>query len=295
MNKTHTLKTKTGDFPIGFRKGGSGWQTGIKSLIDWANANQFAFMDLGNDADQYISIAEKTNMEIGSVDLPYWNQLISANPETRKEAVEKANQYIETCSVSLANLFFVVMLPEDPSLDRKENFSFMLESFQQLVPTLEANNSHVVIEGWPGLGSLCCTPETYRALFKEISSHSIGINYDPSHLIRMGIEPIRFLNEFSERIFHVHAKDTEILQENLYEYGHELPATFTPAINFGEWSWRYTIPGKGVTDWKEVFSLLAKKDYYGLVSIELEDSDYNGSSEGEKEGLLSSLQFLSTI
>ncbi len=289
MSKTHT-----GHFPIGFRRGWSDWQTDLKALITWANENQFAFLDLGNDADQYVSITEETNMKIGSVDLPYWNQLISANPDTRKEAVEKANLYIETCSGSLANLFFVVMLPEDPNLERKENFGFMLESFQQLVPTLETNNSHIVIEGWPGLGSLCCTPETYRALFQEISSQSIGINYDPSHLIRMGIEPIRFLNEFSERIYHVHAKDTEILQENLYEYGHELPATFTPAINFGEWSWRYTIPGKGLTNWKEAFFLLAKKNYSGLVSIELEDSDYNGTSEGEKEGLLSSLQFLTT-
>ncbi len=294
MNNAPILKTHTGYFPIGFRRGGSDWQNNIRSLISWAQENQFAFMDLGNDADQYLAITEETKMKIGSVDLPYWNQLISANPETRKEAVEKASHYIETCSPSLSNIFFVVMLPEDPNLDRKENFSFMLESFQQLVPILEANTSHVVIEGWPGLGSLCCTPETYRALFNEISSLSIGVNYDPSHLIRMGIEPIRFLNEFSERIFHVHAKDTKILNENLYEYGHELPATFTPAIDFGEWSWRYTIPGKGVTDWKEVFSLLTQKNYEGLVSIELEDSDYNKTSDAEKEGLLSSLQFLTT-
>ena len=292
MTEKLTSKTHTGHFPIGFRRGWSNWQNDIQYLITWAHENQFAFLDLGNDAEQYVAIPEETMMKIGSVDLPYWNQLISANPETRKEAVEKASRYIETCSTSLANLFFVVMLPEDPSLERKKNFSFMLESFQELVPVLEANNSSVVIEGWPGLGSLCCTPETFRTLFKEIPSKSLGINYDPSHLIRMGIDPLRFLNEFSERVYHVHAKDTEILHENLYEYGHELPAAFKPPIDFGEWSWRYTIPGKGITDWKEVFSLLNQKNYKGLVSIELEDSDYNNSSDAEKEGLLSSLKFL---
>lgn len=46
----------------------------------------------------------------------------------------------------------------------------MVESFGELVPVLEANDARLVIEGWPGPGALCCTPEGYRAAFKELPS-----------------------------------------------------------------------------------------------------------------------------
>jgi sugar phosphate isomerase/epimerase len=44
------------------------------------------------------------------------------------------------------------------------------------------------------------TPETYRATVRECASPLHSINYDPSHLLRMGIDPIRFLKEFAPRV-----------------------------------------------------------------------------------------------
>ena len=120
----------------------------------------------------------------------------------------------------------------------------------------------------------------------------MGINYDPSHLLRMGIDPLRFLQEFIERIYHVHGKDTEIVEERLYEYGHEQTATFAKNISFGNQAWRYAIPGHGIMRWKEAFSRLAEAEYKGIISVELEDANFNGSEKGEKLGLLKSLQYL---
>ena len=67
----------------------------------------------------------------------------------------------------------------------------MVDSLNALSLALEAAGGRLVIEGWPGPGALCCTPETYRATFRECPSPAIGVNYDPSHLLRMGIDPIR--------------------------------------------------------------------------------------------------------
>ncbi|HEX8234776.1 MAG TPA: hypothetical protein VF600_02380 [Abditibacteriaceae bacterium] len=61
----------------------------------------------------------------------------------------------------------------------------------------------------------------------------------------MGIDPIRFLKEFASRVGHVHGKDTEIINDDLYEYGWEQPATFKENPAFGTTAWRYTIPGQG--------------------------------------------------
>ena len=148
--------------------------------------------------------------------------------------------------------------------------------------------------GWPGPGALCCTPEGYRAFFAECPSPALGVNYDPSHLIRMGIDPLRFLHEFADRVFHVHGKDTEISSENLYEYGSEQPPTFGKSVPFGGNHWRYTIPGHGLTSWVEIFRILVAHGYDGCVCIELEDANFNGSEEGEKEGLLQGARFLTS-
>jgi sugar phosphate isomerase/epimerase len=184
------------------------------------------------------------------------------------------------------------MLPEDPQLPRAENFGYMVESFAELVPALEAANARLVIEQWPGPGALCCTPEALRALVKELPSSAIGINYDPSHLIRQGIDPLRFLQEFVDRVGHIHGKDTELLAENLYEFGTEQPPTFAKRIRFGSLHWRYTIPGQGCVRWAETFSILKANGYAGCVSIELEDANFNGTPKGEQFGILQGAHFL---
>ena len=114
----------------------------------------------------------------------------------------------------------------------------------------------------------------------------MGINYDPSHLLRMGIDPLRFLQEFGDRVVHMHGKDTELLSENQYEFGHEQPPTFAKKIRFGSLHWRYTIPGQGVMRWGKAFQMLESIGYKGCISIELEDANFNGSTEGEQFGIL---------
>lgn len=187
---------------------------------------------------------------------------------------------------------FLVMLPEDPSRSREENFSLMVESCTALQPALMANRANLVVEGWPGPGALCCTPADLRAFFEACSSPVFGINYDPSHLMRQGIDPIRFLWEFGDRVYHVHGKDAELLSENLYEFGHEQPATFVPRFGFGGWAWRYTIPGQGSMRWGTAFAILAQLGYAGTVSIELEDANFSGDAEDEKAGILAGARFL---
>jgi len=283
------FKTRTGNYPVGFRRGGWRWQSDLSVAIEWALAKGFGALDLSrNPAD--IAPVVAAGLRVGSVDLAAMG-LISTDPAKRADAVAKNAEYIKTAG---AQNYFTVMIPEDKSLTRLENFGYMIDSLNALAPALEASGGRLVIEGWPGPGALCCTPESYRATFREAPSQAIGINYDPSHLLRMGIDPIRFLKEFVGRVGHVHGKDAEVLADDLYEYGHEQPATFKKDPFCGSSSWRYTIPGHGGTNWKEVFRILEAAGYKGAVSIELEDRDYHGSDEAEQTGLIEGAQFLST-
>ena len=284
--------TRTGNFPIGFRRGGSGWQKEISALISWARDNEFAALDLGRSHGDVEAI-RNAGLSVGSIDLLEWQTMFNADKATRAQAIESNKTYIAQAAGKGVSNFFLVILPADTKLPRAENIGYATQALSELAPTLEEHNAQLVIEGWPGAGSLCCTPETYRALFAAVPSKSIGINYDPSHLIRMGIDPIRFLKEFGARVHHVHGKDCEITAEDLYEYGWELPAAFKTSPAFGEAAWRYTIPGHGNSNWSEICRLLSEQNYGGAICIELEDANYNGSEAGEKAGLLAGAQFLS--
>ena len=286
------LTTRTGNFPLGFRRGGSPWQKELPLLLAWAKDNELGVIDLGRNAQEIAAVRE-AGLQIGSVDLLEWQPMLSADATKRADAVAKNADYVAQCGAAGAKNFFVVMLPEDAARPRAENFGFMVESLNALAPALEQAGGRLVIEGWPGPGALCCTPETYRAAFRECPSMAIGINYDPSHLLRMGIDPLRFLQEFAPRVGHVHGKDTEIRPDDVYEYGYEQPSTFKKNPPFGAAAWRYTIPGAGSTDWSAVLGVLQASGYQGAVSIELEDADYNGSEAGEKRGILAGAQFLS--
>ncbi len=286
------MKTRTGGYPIGFRRGWSDWQKDTAGMIGWAKENGLEVVDIGRDGDTVGKAVIDAGLRIGSVDLLEWEGMISADPAKRADAVAKNAEYVKACAAYGVVNHFLVMLPEDNTLPRSQNFDYMVESFNGLAPALEANKARIIVEGWPGPGALCCTPEGYRAFLAECPSQAMGVNYDPSHLIRMGIDPLRFLREFVGRVYHVHGKDTELFVDNLYEYGHEQPPTFGKEMGFGSMAWRYTIPGHGVAGWTQIFSILKAAGYDGGVSIELEDMNFNGSEAGEKQGILLGARYL---
>ena len=120
----------------------------------------------------------------------------------------------------------------------------------------------------------------------------MGLNYDPSHLIRMDIDHVRFLREFVDRVYHVHGKDTELLVDSYYEFGREQPATFSKTLPYSGYTWRYTIPGHGVARWNDILPILQESGYQGCVSIELEDRNFHGTAEAEQMGILQGARFL---
>ena len=72
-------------------------------------------------------------------------------------------------------------------------------------------------------------------------------------------------------------------------------AAFATPHRWGEWTWRYTLPGHGLTRWGKIFTVLKSAGYQGAVSVELEDENFNGSEEGEKRALEASLAYLKAV
>lgn len=286
------MKTRTGNLPIGWRRRNFSWEKDLASMVDWGKSNGLEVIDLGTDGNTLAKQVLDAGMRVGTVDLAIWKEMISADKGKRADAVAKNAEYIKQCAALGVKNFFIAMVPEDKEKTRSENFGYMVESYSALAPTFEANKAHLVIEGWPGPGALVCTPEGYRAFIEKVGSKSMGINYDPSHLVRMGIDPIRFLEEFISSIFHVHGKDCMIDHHQLYEYGNYQAPTFGKEYAYGSMHWRYTIPGHGVSDWVKILNILAENGYQGAVCIELEDAHYDDTAELQKLGVTQGAKFL---
>lgn len=292
--------TRTGSFPIGFRRGGSAWQQDLDALIDFARQQRFEAIDVGPLPTADLQRILDAGLRLGSVDLQQkWADLASPNAGVRRAAVEKNAACIRDAARLGVLHFFTVVFPADEQMKRADAFGYAVEGYRALCEAIRDASDpspRIVIEGYPGGGprypALVATPETYRRFIGAMPAGTCGVNFDPSHLIRMGIDPLRFVREFAPHVYHVHAKDTELFTDALYEFGHTQPATFARSHGFGQWTWRYTIPGHGVAPWSAMLGVLADAGYRGAVSVELEDENFNGTPDGEQRGLLASRDFL---
>ncbi len=292
------MHTRTGQFPIGFRLGGNAWMNELPEVVAWAKEAGFACLESPKPKPQDAELIVSQGLKLACVDLPDWPSLLAVDAGQRKAGVAKVAEFIRDWSERNVRNFFCVVIPNDPELPRLDNYKLAVESFGALGAVAEKTGSRIVIEGWPGGGqlpNLCCNPETCRALFKDTGTKGLGINYDPSHLIRLGIDHIRFAEEFAERIGHVHGKDTEVFDEAQYEFGLYQPSLFEKPHRWGANVWRYTLPGHGRARWVKIVSILKAAGYKGAISVELEDENFNGTVEGVKHGLEMSLAFLKSI
>ena len=107
------LSTRTGGFPIGFRRGWSDWQKDLPGLIAWAKANHLAVIDVGGDAEQTVPEIVAAGLGVGSADLKSWSGFLSADPAKRADAVAANESYIANVAAAGAKNFFTVMLPEE--------------------------------------------------------------------------------------------------------------------------------------------------------------------------------------
>jgi sugar phosphate isomerase/epimerase len=291
------MHTRTGDFPIGFRRGWGDWQRAdVGALARWAKGTGFAHLDLGWATPADVGAIQAAGLALGSCDLLDFGDLLSTDGGRRKELRDRNLAYVKRIASAGCRIFFTVIVPGDPARPRAENYRDAVDGYAPICQAIADAGAVLAVEGAPGkaphYANLCCTPETVRAFLRDIGVPGVGINYDPSHLIRLGVDPVRFLREFAPRVYHVHAKDTRLMPDAAYEYGIYQPAAFAPPRRWGEHAWRYTLPGRGDTPWAEVFGVLRAHGYRGAVSVELEDEEFNGTERGEKDALIASLGFL---
>ena len=119
----------------------------------------------------------------------------------------------------------------------------------------------------------------HRALRALGGRRTFGFNFDPSHLHWQLVDPVLFLREFADRIYHVHMKDAA-LQLN------GRSSILASHLNFGhpDRSWDFRSLGRGGVKFEEIIRTLNHIGYRGPLSVEWEDSGMQ-REQGAKEAL----------
>jgi sugar phosphate isomerase/epimerase len=110
-------------------------------------------------------------------------------------------------------------------------------------------------------------PTTRRALEAIGRRAGFGINFDPSHLAHQFLDSAPFVEEFADRIYHVHIKDSRKTLDGR-------KSILGSHLNFGEAErgWDFVSPGHGDVDFESLLRALNRIGYDGPLSIEWEDA-----------------------
>ena len=128
-------------------------------------------------------------------------------------------------------------------------------------------------------------PETLLKLRAAVGD-VIGANFDPSHLIWQGIDPVAAIRELGPAIYHFHAKDTKIDKANTAKAGVLDTKHYSDELN-RSWIFRSVGYGNGLDYWRDMISALRLVGYDKVMSIEHEDSLMT-----PEEGLEHAVEFL---
>jgi sugar phosphate isomerase/epimerase len=174
---------------------------------------------------------------------------------------------------------------DDGALNQDQNWERALQIWPEIVQYAQDHGRRITLENcpmlfsndeWPGGHNIATTPRMWRRILEQWGG-TIGLNFDPSHLILQMIDIRRFLVEFAPHILHFQAKDLLIDVDGLYERG-----VFSMGMG-----WQIPrIPGLGDVDWSVVFGELYRGGYEGDCIIEHEDRRFEGTDEAVKQGFL---------
>jgi sugar phosphate isomerase/epimerase len=219
--------------------------------------------------------------------LGYYPNPLDPDPQTREVCAAHLMKVITaaaTLGVGVVNTF----IGRDPFRSVPANWPQVESVWPAIVQHAHAAGVKLGIENcpmlfsldeWPGGKNLPTSPALWRELFEMFPG--IGLNFDPSHLVWQHIDYVRCIREFGSKIVHVHAKDTRIDADQLYEQG---------ILGLG---WHTAkLPGLGDVNWSAFFSALSDAKYSGAVCIEVEDRAYEGSVGDRKRALRQSRRYL---
>lgn len=280
----------------------------LEEVAAWAEANGFEALEVAcwpSSAGEHRRYSGVSHIDVEKLDvasaknvqnvLRRHNLVISAlayypnNLDPDAAARRVANDHLRRV-IEAAQRLEVGIVGTFVGRDQHRSVADNLEDFKQVWPPLvrfaRERGVKIAIENcpmifspdeWPGGRNLAYSPAVWRQLFETIPDDNFGLNLDPSHLVWQFIDIERAIREFGPRIFHVHAKDMEVDRDGLYEHG---------VLSLGMGWQNARLPGLGEVRWDRFMAALYAVGYDWVISIEHEDSKFEGELDLVQRGFL---------
>jgi sugar phosphate isomerase/epimerase len=259
------------------------WPRSTGPTRRYAGTSHIDVANLSRDAGQELAAQiRETGLHISG--LGFYPNPLHPDPDHRETVIGHLRHVIsaaESMDVPLVNTF----MGGDAALTQDENWERALQIWPDIVAFAQDHGRKITIENcpmifsrdeWPAGHNIAWSPYVWRRIL-ERWGETIGLNYDPSHLVWLMIDQSRFIKEFGPHILHVQAKDLTIDRDGLYERG-----TLSSGIG-----WQVPrLPGLGDVDWARFHADLYRAGYDGDIIIEHEDRGFEKTDELVKRGFL---------
>jgi sugar phosphate isomerase/epimerase len=240
-------------------------------------------------ASEIVDSMDQKGLEISG--LGYYPNPLHPDPEHGRMVIDHMKKVI-AAAAKLQVPVFNTFMGADSSKSQDENWEEATIVWPEIISWADDHGVKVAIENcpmifsrdeWPAGHNLAYSPKIWRRMFEEFGE-TIGLNFDPSHLVWLMIDIESAIEEFGHRFYHFQAKDVMIDFDGLYNNG-----TLSSGIG-----WQIPrLPGLGDVEWDRVFSALYRAGYDGSIIIEHEDHDFEATDDLVKRGFLIARDVLS--
>ena len=183
--------------------------------------------------------------------LAYYDNNLHPDPAQR-EAIHAHLRACIDAAAALGGVPVGTFIGRDNSLSVAEN---LREAERVLPPLVDYAGErgvrlmieNCVMEGWhpDGYpGNLAYSPELWEWMFDL----GLWLNFDPSHLLWIGIDPVEALRPYVDRVIHAHAKDAETFPAERNRYGFFGRTSTRESDPWDMGWWRFRVPGLGDVD-----------------------------------------------
>jgi sugar phosphate isomerase/epimerase len=279
----------------------------LGDIAAWARAHDYEALEvaawpaLGDRpfTATHIDVADPTKLDVDGVldvfaehgltlsSLAYYDNNLHPDPDERRAV----NDHVLRCIDAAAALGCPTVgtfVGRHPGRSVRDNLADAEEVFRPIVDRAGERGVKVIVEncvmegwhpdGYPG--NLAYSPELWEWMF----SIGLYLNFDPSHLVWIGIDPVAAVRPYVDRIPHAQAKDIELFADRRNRYGF-FGKTRERDDPWDVGWWRYRIPGLGQVDWVRLVDAMYEGGFEGVLSVEHEDPVWGGTEPLVEAGL----------
>ena len=212
---------------------------------------------------------------------------VYGNPLTSPETVRDWERLIDAAALFGCDVVsgFAGRIPGRPVPESLGRFG---EVFRPLAKRAEDRGVRLAFENCEKRGTwesgdwnIAHAPRAWDAMFGEVESPALGLEWEPCHQIVSFVDPLPQLRRYASRIWHIHGKDATVLWDVIREQG----------IRGGVQYVHHRTPGFGDTNWTDLISTLRLSGWRGSIDIEgFHDPVYRDALE--TTGQVASLEYL---